>query len=178
MRRSASVGSCSDEALHFRVADVQANLVKARGIAAISPVSLPEFPTRYQPCNMGPSLRANMGLAMLDIAPRERATRSLIQGLDADVDTCAAYAATVLAWLGPGIGKDALTSLVHIARCKDELVSRAAAETLALIGTEDSAVQLQGSMSLVGYCAPDDHDWFNLDVATLAFRIRERLAKQ
>jgi len=28
----------------------------------------------------------------------------------------------------------------------------------------------------VAYCPPDDHDWFNLDVATLAFRIRERLA--
>src|SRR5882672_8559453 len=69
-----------DELLaNIRVADVQANLVEARRIAAISPVSLPESPTRYRPCNMGPSLRANMGLAMLDIAPRERATRSLIQ---------------------------------------------------------------------------------------------------
>jgi len=151
----------------------QTYLVKMAQTAARGIVALPEYDSSAAPCNEGPSLRAVLGLSMLDLAPRWRNT--LIEAVNASVDSCSAYAAAAVAWFGTSILKAASANLIHSARCKDNLAQKAASDTLALLGDEHTIAQLQAQNSLYN-CNGDDPmgSGYHLQDDLMA-RIRARL---
>ena len=153
----------------------QTYLVKMGKTAAMGIVALPEYDSSAAPCNEGPSLRAVMGLSMLDLAPRDRWRNTLIEAVNASVDSCSAYAAAAVAWFGPTILRAASANLIHSARCKDKLAQKAATDTLALLGDEHTIAQLQEQNNLYN-CNGDDPmgSGFHLQDDLMA-RIRARL---
>jgi hypothetical protein len=128
--------------------DTESYLIKMAKTPAKGTVSLPEYDTSKSICNEGPSLRAIMGLSILNLAPREHPTKTLISAINSEVDSCAAYAAAVVAWFGPSILKAASATLIHSARCDvGRLSEGVSTDTLALLGNEKTIAQLQTTNS-------------------------------
>lgn len=118
-------------------------LVKLTKTPTVGTVALPAYDTSGQQCDEGPSLRAVMGLSLLNLAQSMHPTSILINAIKTPTDSCAAYAAAAVAWLGPPALKTASTNLVFNARCRDGMAQKAASDTLAIIGDERTISQLQ-----------------------------------
>jgi len=158
----------------LRLRDTQNYLVKLSSTPAEGSVALPEYDSSNNPCNEGPSLRAIMGLSLLDLPPRHNPVGSLITALNIRSDSCAAYAAAALAWYGPPILKLASPNLIHNARCREYLAQKAAADTLALIGDENTIAQLR-ALNGVNDCRDLEFGTAYNNQDALVARIRARL---
>jgi hypothetical protein len=162
-------------ALHLP--DTELYLVKLSKMPANGTVALPEYDTSQSICNKGSSLRAIMGLSILNLAPREHPTTNLIHAIDSQVDSCAAYAAAVVAWFGPSILKTASGTLIHRARCGYGVSQKASTDTLALLGDEKTIAQLQtiNDSYSQSYICDRNTNHFARDQDELIARIRRRL---
>ena len=139
---------------NIRVPDVQTMLLKITRIAGKEFVSLPEAPSMKSECTYGLSLRAAMGLVMLDLAPRDHPLNILISVINEDHEECSTYAAVVIGWLGPDAlnrrdMKAALPGLIKGLDCQHNASPEAALNSLAEIGDLNTLSEI--SQMAAGY---------------------------
>lgn len=138
----------------LRLPDTQDYLHKMASTAAKGWVALPGYDSSDIECNEGPSLRAVMGLSLLDLPPHKGPVKTLIANVNAPNAACAAYAAATVAWFGPAILKAASAELIQAVTCYDgfpgqsDLGEKAAADTLALIGNDKTIAQIKAYKDL------------------------------
>ena len=106
-----------------RVADITTELRKALTSTQQESVFLPSvvyFSNTPAGCSRGVTLRAAMGMLMLDLEPRKDAWDALAFDLDRTHHfelACSVYSATVLVWLGPSRAKPIIPLLINDLRC-------------------------------------------------------------
>ena len=130
--------------------DTLTYLQKMEKTASVGFVALPEYDSSDKLCNEGPSLRATMGLSLLDLPPHKGPVKTLIANVNAPDIPCAAYASAAVAWFGPTILKAASGNLIDEATCYDNFLTegkplsqKAAADTLGLLGNENTIAQVR-----------------------------------